>query len=156
MTTTEDPSTAVDTDGGIVVIPAVTVPASFPDEVAETRRQLEGLTALAERVYVNLLPQARKVDDAADLVHEKFGNMTGWSELVAEMMDVAGAFLVATGQHEGDIGWWPHFITDDDRRRREERTAKRMLKSVEPAEVSKTRELAQHLVDHTQHGPVAG
>ncbi len=94
-----DESTAVDTsDDEVVVVPAVTVPSYFAEEVASAREALTEAAGKAEEIYRDLLPHAAKVYDAnSDGIVRAFDDATGWHALWSDVVNLAGGLMVAVG-----------------------------------------------------------
>ena len=128
----------------VVVVPAITVPAYFAEEVAAAREALTEAAGKAEEIYRNLLPHAAKVhdDQTSDGVVRAFDDATGWHELWSEVVDLAGALLVAVGAHEEDTPY-PSWIDPADKRAREERELRRMLATLNDEEAEQVRQMVE-------------
>lgn len=89
----------------LVITPAVDVPADYPARVAEAVACLAaiepGVTALAERIGIGVMPTARRVweqSGAPASVGEEFDSRTGWRELNSGLHRMAMALLCAAGE----------------------------------------------------------
>ena len=138
-----DMSTADDVEE-VVVVPAITVPAYFAEEVAAAREALTEAQEAAERIYRDLLPHAAKVHDdpTSDGVVRAFDDATGWHDLWSEVVDLGGALLVAVGATEQEAAY-PAWIDPDDRRAREERELRRMLATLSDEEAEQVRQMVE-------------
>lgn len=99
------PPCAPEDEQGLVITPAVAVPADYPTRVAQAATCLTAiepvLSALAERIGTEVMPTARRVwegSGAPASVGEEFDARTGWRELNSTLHRLAMALLCAAGE----------------------------------------------------------
>lgn len=99
------PSDAPEDAAALVITPAVSVPADYPDRVAQAVTCLAAiepvLASVAERIGTQIMPTAQGVWEASGApasVCEEFDARTGWRELNSTLHRLAMTLLCAAGE----------------------------------------------------------